>query len=60
MSFYGEALGLRVFRKHLAAYVEHAPWPTDATARRAARARVCRLESASEVERALAELWLTA
>ncbi|HZZ32514.1 MAG TPA: tRNA dihydrouridine synthase DusB [Phenylobacterium sp.] len=55
--FYGERLGLRVFRKHLAAYIEQAPWPADAEARRAARSRLCRLEDAGEVERALTELW---
>src|SRR6202011_4475911 len=27
LAFYGDALGLRVFRKHLGWYVEQAPWP---------------------------------
>jgi nifR3 family TIM-barrel protein len=27
LEFYGERLGLRIFRKHLAAYIENAPWP---------------------------------
>jgi nifR3 family TIM-barrel protein len=57
LGFYGERLGLRVFRKHLAAYIEQAPWPADAEARRAARSRLCRLEDPREVERALTELW---
>jgi nifR3 family TIM-barrel protein len=57
LGFYGERLGLRVFRKHLAAYIEQAPWPADAEARRAARSRLCRLEDPGEVERALTELW---
>jgi nifR3 family TIM-barrel protein len=57
LGFYGERLGLRVFRKHLAAYVEQAPWPAAAEARRAARSRLCRLEDAHDVERALTELW---
>jgi nifR3 family TIM-barrel protein len=57
LGFYGERLGLRVFRKHLAAYVEQAPWPAAAEDRRAARSRLCRLEDAREVERALTELW---
>ena len=57
LGFYGERLGLRVFRKHLAAYVEQAPWPTAAEDRRIARGRLCRLEDAGEVERALTELW---
>jgi len=57
LRFYGDRLGLKTFRKHLASYVEHAPWPADATIRREARARLCRLESAGEVEAALTLLW---
>lgn len=60
LAFYGERLGLRVWRKHLGWYVEQAPWPADAAERRAARARLCRLESAAEVERELTALWLDA
>lgn len=59
LKFYGDRLGLRIFRKHLAAYIESAPWPADAQARREARAALCRLEDASEVERGLAALWGT-
>jgi nifR3 family TIM-barrel protein len=57
LGFYGERLGLRIFRKHLAAYVEQGPWPLGADERRAARSRLCRLETAGEVEAALVELW---
>lgn len=57
LGFYGERLGLRVFRKHLAAYVEQAPWPADPEVRRAARARLCRLDDAAEIVRGLTELW---
>ena len=57
LSFYGDALGLRVWRKHLGWYVERAPWPGDVAERRAAKARLCRLESAAEVERGLVALW---
>ncbi|HKP77705.1 MAG TPA: tRNA dihydrouridine synthase DusB, partial [Phenylobacterium sp.] len=57
LEFYGERLGLRIFRKHLAAYVENAPWPADAQARREARAALCRLEDAQSVERGLQALW---
>jgi nifR3 family TIM-barrel protein len=57
LDFYGERLGLKVFRKHLAAYVEQAPWPASPEARRAARSRLCRLQTAAEVEAALTELW---
>ena len=57
LGFYGERLGLRIFRKHLAAYVDQAPWPVDPQARRQARADLCRMEDARAVERGLAELW---
>ena len=59
LEFYGERLGLRIFRKHLAAYIENAPWPADAQARREARAALCRLEDARSVERGLQALWDT-
>lgn len=59
LAFYGERLGLRIFRKHLAAYIESAPWPASATARREARAALCRLEDALAVERGLIALWTT-
>jgi tRNA-dihydrouridine synthase B len=58
LRFYGEALGLKIFRKHLGWYVEQAPCPASPDARRAARSRLCRLDSAVEVERGLAALWL--
>jgi nifR3 family TIM-barrel protein len=59
LDFYGERLGLRIFRKHLAAYIENAPWPADPQARREARAALCRLEDARSVERGLQALWAT-
>lgn len=59
LEFYGERLGLRIFRKHLAAYIENAPRPADALARREARAALCRLEDARSVERGLEALWTT-
>ena len=60
LAFHGERHGLRIFRKHLAAYVEAAPWPACAQARREARARLCRLERPAEVEAGLRDLWLEA
>jgi nifR3 family TIM-barrel protein len=57
LSFYGEALGLRMFRKHLAGYVEAAPWFATGETARAARARVCRLETPYEVRVAINQLW---
>jgi len=59
LEFYGERLGLRIFRKHLAAYIENAPWPAAPLARREARSALCRLEDAHEVERGLVALWRT-
>ena len=60
VGFYGPLLGVRMFRKHLAAYIEQAPWPTSPQARREARALLCRLERPAEIEVALAALWLGA
>lgn len=57
LKFYGDRLGLRIFRKHLAAYVENAPWPGEAQARRSARSMLCRLDDPGEVEAGLIALW---
>ena len=57
LGFYGERLGLRIFRKHLASYIEQAPWPADAGQRREARSVLCRLEDAAAVEAGLTALW---
>lgn len=57
LAFYGDRLGLRIFRKHLASYVENAPWPEQAEVRRAARSALCRLEDPAEVEAGLTALW---
>ncbi len=58
LAFYGERLGLKMFRKHLGWYVEAAPWPGDAARRRAAKADLCRLEAPAAVEAGLTALWL--
>ncbi|HEY2661633.1 MAG TPA: tRNA dihydrouridine synthase DusB [Caulobacteraceae bacterium] len=57
LAFYGDRLGVRIFRKHLGWYVEKAPWPANPMDRRAAKARLCRLEDPAMVERELTELW---
>lgn len=57
LKFYGDRLGLRIFRKHLASYVENAPWPASAEARRAARSTLCRMDDPLEVEAGLIALW---
>jgi tRNA-dihydrouridine synthase len=58
LAFYGDAIGLRMFRKHLGWYVEGAPTRATNAERRAAKAAICRLETPADVERALAALWL--
>lgn len=57
VEFYGLPLGLKMFRKHLGWYIEQAPWPDDPAERRAAKGRLCRLDSPAEVEEGLAALW---
>lgn len=58
LAFYGDRLGLKIFRKHLAAYIEQAPWPASPEARRAARSELCRLEEPGAVEAGLTALWI--
>jgi tRNA-dihydrouridine synthase B len=60
LKFYGDALGLRVFRKHLGWYVENAPlslFGGNALTRRNEKARLCQIDQASALEAALAALW---
>jgi nifR3 family TIM-barrel protein len=57
LAFYGEPLGLKVFRKHLGWYVEAGPAPLDAAARRMVKAGLCRLEHPEEVRAGLKTLW---
>lgn len=57
LAFYGDRLGLKTFRKHLARYIEEAPLALSASSRRAAKARLCALDDASAVERGLMALW---
>jgi nifR3 family TIM-barrel protein len=59
LRFYGDAMGLKVFRKHLGWYVEKAGAPDCAEARRAAKSRLCRLTHPREVEAALIALWFS-
>jgi nifR3 family TIM-barrel protein len=49
LAHYGEALGLRIMRKHLAAYVENAPLAVDPADRQRVRRRVCSAEKPEEV-----------
>ncbi|HXS06980.1 MAG TPA: tRNA dihydrouridine synthase DusB [Rhizomicrobium sp.] len=56
LKFYGDALGLKVFRKHLGWYVENAPFGTSAT-RREAKATLCRIENATVLEKMVTKFW---
>ena len=56
LKFYGDVLGLKVFRKHLGWYVENAPFGTSAT-RREAKATLCRIENATALERTVTKFW---
>lgn len=58
LDFYGQNVGLKMFRKHLASYIEAAPWPDSEEARRIARSTLCRLEDPAAIEDGLAALWL--
>jgi nifR3 family TIM-barrel protein len=57
LKFYGDRLGLRIFRKHLASYIENAPWPADPVARREARSSLCRMEDPAAIVAGLTALW---
>jgi tRNA-dihydrouridine synthase B len=57
LRFYGNALGLKIFRKHLGWYVANAPLPKSADARRDAKSRLCRMTDPRAVEAALIDLW---
>ena len=57
LRFYGDTLGLKVFRKHLGWYVEQASMPSDPQLRRAHRARLCQIDNPRGVESALTALW---
>lgn len=56
----GDMLGLKLFRKHLGWYVEQAPWPATAEARRTAKSELCRMDRAIDIEAGLSDLWLKA
>jgi len=56
IGFYGDAHGVRIFRKHLGWYVEGILANAHAGARRAARSELCRIADARDVEAALISL----
>ena len=57
IAHYGAPLGVRMARKHLAGYVEHAPVEASVAERRAFRAIVCQIAKPERVEDAFAEFF---
>jgi tRNA-dihydrouridine synthase B len=57
LRFYGDALGLKVFRKHLGWYVLNAPMSLKEDARSAVKSRLCRLTNPHDIETGLIDLW---
>lgn len=56
LDFYGEVLGLRMFKKHLGAYVEASTHDPDPLVRRQDKARLCGMDDAVAIENAVREL----
>jgi len=56
LSVYGVALGVKVFRKHLAAFIDAVPLDLDAERRRACRAAFCQLANPTQIESFLVNL----
>ena len=57
LAFYGDRLGLKTFRKHLARYIEDAPLALSPPSSRAAKAHLCALDDPRAVERGVIALW---
>jgi nifR3 family TIM-barrel protein len=53
MAFYGDGLGLRMFKKHLGAYIEASSHNPDPLVRRHDKARLCRMEDPAAIEMAV-------
>jgi nifR3 family TIM-barrel protein len=53
----GPVHGVRLFRKHLAAYIDAAPWSGSPADRREARSRLCRLDTAGDIIGGVSDLW---
>ena len=50
LDFYGASLGLRMFKKHLGAYIEASPHHNDPQVRRQDKGRLCRLDDPHQIE----------
>jgi nifR3 family TIM-barrel protein len=53
LGFYGDPLGLRMFKKHLGAYIEASPHEPDPAVRRRQKGDICRMDNARAIETAL-------
>ena len=56
MAFYGDVLGLRMFKKHLGAYIEASTHDPDPLVRRQDKARLCRMDDPVAIEKAVRTL----
>ena len=56
MAFYGGVLGLRMFKKHLGAYIEASTHDPDPLVRRQDKARLCRMDDPAAIEKAVRTL----
>ena len=56
LAFYGDGLGLRMFKKHLGAYIEASTHDPDPLVRRQDKARLCRMDDSIAIENAVREL----
>ncbi len=56
LRFYGDPLGLRMFKKHLGAYIEASTHDDDPSVRRRQKADICRMDDVRLIESAVREL----
>jgi tRNA-dihydrouridine synthase B len=59
-AFYGDELGLRMFKKHLGWYIENASYTTDPLQRRADKGETCRMSDAQAIVNKLKTLFAEA
>ena len=57
MSLYGEKLGLRTVRKHIAAYIDHVDLPFDEAERRNLRSILCQFDEAAPLLRNIRDIY---
>ncbi len=57
LALYGEPLGVRMARKHLAAYIDYAPVQMDDSIRREFRSKLCQISSPNKVIEALGHFY---